>query len=133
LYNINYNLMLDFYHHYKNTGRYILYLKYSIKFFYYTNILELDKLTLFYDVANINDLNSINILSHLFFFKYYFGVIPFFSNYCYKFKLNIHYYSFFIQYNFYNKNAYYPLYFFFNDIYYMINKLNLSINKSKDF
>jgi len=62
--------MLDLYHYYKNTGRYILYLKYSINFFYYTNILELGKLTLFYDVANINDLNSINILSHLFFFKY---------------------------------------------------------------
>lgn len=123
--------MLDLYYYYKNTGRYILYLKYSINFFYYTNILELGKLTLFYDVANINDLNSINILSHLFFFKYYFGVIPFFSNYSYKFKLNIHYYSFFIQYNFYNKSLYYPLYFFFNDIYYMINKLNLSINKGK--
>ena len=61
--------MLDLYHYYKNTGRYILYLKYSINFFYYTNILELGKLTLFYDVANINDLNSINILSHIFFFK----------------------------------------------------------------
>ena len=125
--------MLDYYYHYKNTGRFILCLKYSSNFFYYTNILELNKLVLFYDIVNINDLNNSNLLSHLFFFKYYFGVVPFFSNYSYKFKLNTHYYSFFIQYNFFSKKIYYPLYFFFNDIYYMVNKLSLSLNKNWNF
>jgi len=125
--------MFDYYFHYKFIGRFILYLKNSSEFFYFTNILEFNKLVLFFDVYNINDLNSINILSHIFFFKYYFGVLPFFTNYIYKFKLNINYYNFFIQYNFFEKNIYYPLYFFFNDVYYMINKFNLNVNKKLDY
>jgi hypothetical protein len=125
--------MLDYYFYYKYIGRFILYLKNSSEFFHFINILEFNKLVLFFDIYNINDLNSINILSHIFFFKYYFGVLPFFTNYIYKFKLNINYYNFFIQYNFFEKNIYYPLYFFFNDVYYMINKFNLNINKKSNF
>jgi hypothetical protein len=124
--------MLDYYFYYKYIGRFILYLKNSFKFFYPINILEFNKLVLFFDVYNINDLNNISILSHIFFFKYYFGVLPFFTNYVYKFKLNVNYYNFFIQYNFFDKSIYYPLYFFFNDIYYMINKSNLDLNKKLD-
>jgi hypothetical protein len=125
--------MLDYHFHYKNVGRFILFLKQSTHFFHVTNILEFSKLILFFDVNNISDLSNTSILSHIFFFKYYFGVIPFYTNYFYKFKLNVHYYSFFIQYNFFKKNIYYPLYFFFNDIYYMINKSNIIIIKEFNF
>lgn len=121
--------MIDYYYYYKYIGRYILCLKDSLQLFHFTNILEFNKLVIFFDVCNINDLNSINILSHIFFFKYYLGILPFYTNYFYKFKLNIHYYNFFIQYNFFKKNMYFFIYFFFNDIYYMINKSNLYLNK----
>jgi len=59
--------MLDYYFYYKYIGRFILYLKNSIEFFYSINILELNKLVLFFDLYNINDLNNISILSHIFF------------------------------------------------------------------
>src|SRR5690349_432133 len=117
-----YHLMLDYYFFYKNIGRFILSLKYSLKLYHYKDILEFNKLVFFFDICNINDLNNISILSNIFFFKYYFGVLPFFTNYSYKFKLNTNYYNFFIQYNFLKRNMYYPIYFFFNDVYYMINK-----------
>ena len=76
--------MFDYYFHYKFIGRFILYLKNSSEFFYFTNILEFNKLVLFFDVYNINDLNSINILSHIFFLNiilvyYLFSLIIFIS------------------------------------------------------
>jgi hypothetical protein len=123
--------MLDYFFYYKNIGRFILYLKQSSEFFYFTNILQFNKLAIFFDVNNISDLSSISILSHIFFFKYYFGVFPFFTNYVYKFKLNTHYYKFFIQCNFFKKKIYYSLYFFFNDVYYMVSKANLSLSKEQ--
>jgi len=126
-------LVLDYFFYYKYVGRYILCLKHSVDLFYFTNILELCKLAVFFNVYNISDLSSTTILSHIFFFKYYFGVVPFFTNYVHKFKLNVHYYNFFIQCNFFKKSIYYPLYFFFNDVYYMINKANLILNKELSF
>ena len=125
--------MFDYSFHYYNIGRFILLLKKSDKFFHYTDILFFNKLVLFFNVQNINDLNNTIILSHIFFFKYYFGVIPFSTNYKYNFKLNVSYYSFFIQYNFFNYSLYYPLYFFFNDIYYMINKSHIILNNLSNF
>ena len=63
--------MLDYYFHYKYLGRFIIYLKHSMDFYRFTNILEFSKLVVFFEVSNINDLNNISILSHIFFFKYY--------------------------------------------------------------
>jgi len=123
--------MLDYFFYYKNIGRFILYLKCCSEFFYFTNILQFSKLAIFFDINNINDLSGVSILSHIFFLKYYFGVLPFFTNYSYKFKLNAHYYKFFIQCNFFKKKIYYPLYFFFNDVYCMVNKTNLSLSKAQ--
>lgn len=121
--------MIDYSFYYKNIGRFILCLKNSSDYFHNKNILEFNKLVFFFDVSNLNDINNISILSHIFFFKYYFGIMPFFANYVYKFKLNTHYYNFFIQYNFFKKNMYYPIYFFFNDVYFMINKSNRYLEK----
>src|SRR3954465_9222847 len=121
--------MVDYNFYYKHIGRFILYLKYSLKIFHNKNIIGFNKLIFFFNILNINDINNINILSHIFFFKYYFGTMPFFTNYLYKLKLNANYYIFFVQYNFFNKNIYYPIYFFFNDVYYMVNKSNISLIK----
>jgi len=47
--------------------------------------------------------------------------------------LNINYYSFFIQYNFYGKKIYYILYFFLNDVYSMLNKTYILLNFNENF
>lgn len=113
---------LDFY--YKYTGRYIIFLKYSEnKYNNNFHMLELTKIIVYFHLQNIIDLNHLSICSCIYFFQYYFGIIPFLSNYNHNFHLNIHYYSFFIQYIFYSKFLYYSLYFFINDIYYPIKKM----------
>jgi len=120
--------MFNLFFYFKNVGRYILFLRYNEINLHYKFIKEIEKVILFFDIKNIIDLNNNSILSYLFFFKYYFGVIPYFSNYKHVFKLNIHYFSFFIEYIFIGNKFYIPLYFFINDIYYMINKMYLSYN-----
>lgn len=97
------------------------------------NILKMQKITLFFDIKQLSDINNQSILSCIFFFKYYFGIVPFFKNYKHEFKLNIHYFSFVIEYSFYNKVMYYVLYYFINDIYYMINKMYLLNTKFKNY
>jgi hypothetical protein len=125
--------MLDFYFFYKNIGRYILILKKSIDIYNNINILDLAQLIIYFNINNIKDINNIAILNYIYFLKYYFYAIPFFSNYKYKFHLNIDYYSFYIQFNFIKKYIYYPLFFFANDIFYMINKSYIKINKNINF
>ena len=72
------------------------------------------------------EINASTILNNIYFFKYYLGSLPFFVNYDYRFKLNFNYFSFTILYKFFNKNLYFVLFFFINDIYMHINKLNLN-------
>lgn len=93
----------------------------------------MQKITLFFDIKQLTDINNQSILSCIFFFKYYFGIVPFFKNYKHEFKLNIHYFSFVIEYSFYNKVMYYVLYYFINDIYFMINKMYLLNSKFKNY
>jgi hypothetical protein len=119
--------MFDFFFHYKYNGRLILNLK-NPRVAHFTDIIILDKILVFFNIKGIIDLSSNTILSYLFFFKYYFGVLPFFTNYQHEFKLNVHYYSFLIESSFFHKKMYPILYFFINDIYYMINKFNI-VNK----
>lgn len=93
----------------------------------------MQKITLFFDIKELTEINNQSILSCIFFFKYYFGIIPFLKNYKHEFKLNIHYFSFFIEYSFYDKIMYYVLFYFINDIYYMINKLYLLNTKFTNY
>jgi len=125
--------MLDFFFYYKYIVRFILILKKSEFKYNYTNIINLNKFIIYFNINNINDLNNRSILNYIYFFKYYFSVIPYFSNYYYKFHLNLDYYSFCIQYSFINKAIHYPLYHFVNDIYYMINRSYISLNKNYNF
>jgi hypothetical protein len=125
--------MIDLYFYYKYMIRYISYLKEFNNLKYYNNILNIEKLILFFNCNKIIDINNNTILSSLFFFKYYFGIIPYFTNYKSEFKLNIYYYNFLIEYVYTNKKLFYPLYFFINDIYYFINKINLKMIFYKNF
>jgi len=122
---------IDFY--YKNIGRYILYLKYSNIKYLHSNIIEINKFIIYFNLKNVIDLNNLSIFSCIYFFKYYLGVIPFFSNYEHKFHLNVHYYNFLIQYNFLYKYKYYPLYFFLNDVYFMIKKIYINFKEGSNF
>src|SRR5690348_1762378 len=98
--------MLDFHFYYKNIVRFVLFLKKSRVFFNFTDILEIEKSIVYFNLKNIVYLNNLSISNYYFFFKYYFGKIPFFSSYKYNFKLNISYYNFSILYNFKKKDIY---------------------------
>jgi hypothetical protein len=125
--------MLDFYFYYKNIARYILFLKKSEKKFNFTDILEIKKSIIFFDLKNIIDLNNLSISNYYFFFKFFFGKIPFFTSYKYNFKLNVNYYNFVISYNLVKKGIYYALFFFINDIYILISKNVINIKKELNF
>jgi hypothetical protein len=125
--------MFDLNFYYKYMLRYMSYLKDYKNLKYYNNILKIEKLVLFVNCNKIMDINNNNILSSLFFFKYYFGVMPYFSNYKSEFKLNVYYYNFLIEYVYKKKSLFFPLYYFINDIYYFINKINLKILLCKDY
>jgi hypothetical protein len=125
--------MFDFFFYYKYVVRFILYLKKSKIQFKSTNILKLEKAIIFFDLKNIIDINNLSVSNYFFFFKYFFGKIPFFSNYKHRFKLNVNYYNFFIMYNFKKKDIYYVFYFFINDIYFNISKNLININKEGNY
>jgi hypothetical protein len=114
--------MLDFFFYYKNIIRFILFLKKSKNNYNFIDILEIKKVIVYFNLKNIIDLNNLSISNYYYFFKYFFGKIPFFSSYKHKFKLNINYYDFIILYNFKKKEIYYVLYIFINDIYFPLSK-----------
>jgi hypothetical protein len=125
--------MYSLYFYYKNYGRYINILKYSKNKYNHFEITKLEKIFIFFNIKDLTEINHSSILSCIFFFKYYFGVVPFFNNYKYLFKLNIHYFNFSIEYNFVKTYMYYILFYFINDIYHMINKININIIKLANY
>jgi len=125
--------MLDLFFYYKNITRFILFLKKSSLKYANINILEIKKLIVYFNLKNIIDLNNLSISNYYYFFKYFFGKIPFFSSYKYSFKLNISYYNFIILYNFKKKDIYYIFFFFINDIYLPISKNSVNIKKEKNY
>lgn len=124
--------MQDLFFYYKYTVRFILFLKKSNTRFFFTDILELNKVIIYFNIKNLTDLNNLAISNYYFFFKYFFGKIPFFFNYKYTFKLNISYFNFIILSNIIKKQIYYILFFFINDIYTIISKKTIDI-KNFDF
>lgn len=125
--------MFDFFFYYKNTIRFILFLKKSKIKYNSIDICELKESVVFFNLKNIIDLNSLSISNYYFFFKYFFGKIPYFSSYKYEFKLNVNYHNFNILYNFKKKEIYYILYFFINDIYFAISKNSVKIKKEHNY
>lgn len=125
--------MLDFFFYYKNIIRFILFLKKSKIKYNFIDILEIKKSIVYFNLKNIVDLNNLSISNYFFFFKYFFGKVPFFSSYKYTFKLNVNYYNFIILYNFKKKEIYYILFFFINDIYYHLSKNTIHIKKEYNY
>jgi hypothetical protein len=125
--------MLDFFFYYRYIVRFILFLKKSKVKASFSDILEIKKSIVYFNLQNIIDLNNLSVSNYFFFFKYFFGKIPFFSSYKYTFKLNISYYNFIILYNFEKKEIFHILYFFINDIYYSISKNAVHIKKQFNY
>lgn len=121
--------MLDFFFYYNNVVRFILFLKKSKKKYVSSEILELKDISVYFNIKNILDLNNLALSNYFFFFKYFFGKIPYFFNYKHNFKLNVNYFSFFILYSFKKKDLFYIFSFFINDIFFLISKNSIILKK----
>jgi hypothetical protein len=102
--------------------RFILFLKKSKIKYTFSEILEFKEISVYFNIKNILDLNNLALSNYFFFFKYFFGKIPYFLNYKHNFKLNVNYFSFFILCSFKKKDLFYVFSFFINDIFFSISK-----------
>ena len=125
--------MIDSFFYYQNTARFILFLKKSKQFYHFTEILKIKEINVYFNIQNIIDINNLAISNYYFFFKYFFGKIPYFINYKYNFKLNVNYYSFLIFYNFKKKDLFFVFSFFLNDVYHSMSKNAINIKKELDY
>lgn len=125
--------MLDLFFYNANIIRFILFLKKSEKRYDYNEIIDLNSINVYFNIKNIVDLNSLSLSNYYYFFKFFFGKIPYFLNYKYSFKLNVNYYSFLIFYNFKKKDLFFVFSFFLNDVYHSISKNAINIKKELDY
>lgn len=125
--------MLDFFFYYNSVIRFILFLKKSKIKYDFTEIIELKEINVYFNIKNILDLNNLSLSNYFFFFKYFFGKIPYFLNYKYNFKLNVNYFSFFILCSFKKKDLFYIFFFFINDIYSLISKNSIVLKKELNY
>jgi hypothetical protein len=125
--------MFDLYFFYQFTGRFILFLQYSKSQYSYKQITKFENIIIFFNLKYITDLDALAITNYFYFFRYFFGVLPYFTNYKHEFNLNIHYYSYFLEYRASKKNLYFYLFIFLNDMYYPINEKYIELNKDDDF
>jgi hypothetical protein len=128
MYNLKIMFNLSFF--YKNIGRFILFLQFSINRYSFKQMIKLNSLIIYFNLIDLKDLDQMAISNYFYFFRYFFGILPYFTNYQHKFHLNIHYYSFFLQYYFKKFNIYNYLNIFLNDIYFKINKLYIELNNT---
>lgn len=125
--------MFDLLFYYKFIGRYILFLQYSLDKYSFKQMININNFIIYYNIINITDLDQFSISNYFYFFRYFFGILPYFTNYKHKFHLNIHYFSFFLQYNFKNYNFYNYIFIFLNDIYSIINKSYIEFKNTPNF
>ena len=117
----------------KYIGNYIIFLQYSKEKYNYKQKIILDKFIIYFNLINIIDLDSSYISNYFYFFRYFFGILPYYNNYEHKFHLNVHYYNFYLQYFFKNYNIYNFIYIFLNDIYFIINKNYILFYNNQNF
>jgi hypothetical protein len=121
-------IQIDLYFHYKVVGRFLLIQKLANFISLSLNsIPELTKSFLYFELFNIQYLNDIRMSNYVFLFKFFFGKKAYFAKYKSTFRLNVWYYSFLVLLYFKGKEAYYPIYFFFNDVYPHISKNFLEV------
>lgn len=114
--------MFDLLFYHKFIGNYILFLQYSLNKYSFKQMIKLNNFIIYYNLIDITDLDQFSISNYFYFFRYFFGILPYFTNYKHKFHLNIHYFSYFLQYNFKNYSFYNYIFIFLNDIFSIINK-----------
>lgn len=125
--------MFDLLFFYKYIGNFILYLQYSLNKYSFKQMIKLNNFIIYFNLINITDLDQFAISNYFYFFRFFFGILPYFTNYKHKFNLNIHYFSFFLQYYLKNNNIYNYTYIFLNDIYNRINKIYIELNLTQKF
>lgn len=125
--------MLDFYFYNTNVVRFILFLKKSEKIYDFNKMLDIAEISVYFNIKNITDLNNLALSNYYYFFKFFFGKMPYFCNYKYNFKLNVNYYNFLILYSFKKKDLFFVFSFFLNDIYFLIAKNVIIIKKEIDY
>jgi len=119
---------IDLYFHYKNVGRFLLIQKLE-----YLNNLNLNlipclkKKMLYFELVNIQIANDIRMSNYFYLLNFFFGKKAFFAKFDKIFRLNIWYFSFLILIYLRKYAAYFPIYFFFNDVYPYISKHFLEI------
>jgi len=96
-------------------------------------MIKLNNFIIYFNLIDIIDLDQFSISNYFYFFRYFFGILPYFTNYKHKFHLNIHYFSFYLQYYFKTYNYYNYIYIFLNDIYSIINKTYMSFKNTLNF
>jgi hypothetical protein len=82
---------------------------------------------LYFELVDIQISNDIRMSNYFYLLKFFFGKKAFFAKFDKVFRLNIWYYSFLILLYLRNKAAFYPIYFFFYDVYPYISKNFLNI------
>lgn len=122
--------MLDFYFYNSTIARFILFSKKSEKKYDFNKIMNIIEISVYFNIKNIIDLNNVSLSNYYYFFKFFFGKVPYFLNYKYNFKLNVNYYNFLILYSFKKKDLFFIFSFFVNDIYFLISK-NAVIEKKE--
>jgi hypothetical protein len=113
---VYYKEMLDFQFHYKAVGRFILFLKYNEHPYNSHTIIELKKVSVFFHLRNLTDLDDLTISNCFYFFRFFMGKSGYYKDYKMKFRLNVYYYSFLVKCDLDKRCMYYTLFFFVNDM-----------------
>ena len=104
------------YFHYKAVGRYLLMLKYNEHLYNSKTIIKLRKISVFFDLRNLTDLDDLTISNCFYFFRFFLGKSGYYQSYRMKFKLNVYYHSFVVKCDLDKKLMYYSVFFFVNDV-----------------
>jgi len=113
---------LDYFFHYKYCCRFKILNKFFNIEMNSLNILNLNNISIYFFVKNLDDLNHLCTSNYFYFIKYFFGKRAYISKYSYKFNLGTNYHNFYVQ-VFLKK---YDIFFFFsflsNDVLAFCNK-----------
>lgn len=108
--------MLDLHFHYKAVVRHLLMLKYNEHNYNSHTIIKLKKISIFFDLRNLTDLDDLTISNCFYFFRFFLGRNGYYQSYKMKFKLNVYYHSFTIKCDIEKRYMYYSIYMFINEI-----------------
>jgi hypothetical protein len=115
---------LDYYFTYKNSLRFLIFLKLGLLNNINTyNVPFLNKLTFFFSLSKSVDKDNISIYNYFYLFKFFFGKNAFLSKYKSYYNLGMWYYSFKVYIIIIKKEVYSYLFYYLNDFLSMIDKI----------